>query len=69
MPQRNTPEYYAHGGDRFDASSQGDDSLLHQELVQKRGMTGKRQRPASTLLGNGLLTTMGRCLFINQLRV
>ena len=39
MPERNTPEYYAMG--LIDQILlQGDDSLLHQELVQKRGLTG-----------------------------
>jgi zinc protease len=39
MPQRNSPEYYAMG--LIDQILiEGDDSLEHQELVQKRGMTG-----------------------------
>ena len=39
MPDRNTPEYYAMG--LLDQILlEGDDSLLHQELVQKKGMTG-----------------------------
>ncbi len=39
LPERNTPEYYAMGViDQL--LLQGDDSLLHQELVQKRGLTG-----------------------------
>ena len=39
MPARNTPEYYAMG--LIDQILiEGDDSLMHQELVQKRGMTG-----------------------------
>src|SRR5690349_20172564 len=39
MPARNTPEYYAMG--LIDQILlEGDDSLLHQELVQKRGVTG-----------------------------
>ncbi|MBZ5528679.1 MAG: insulinase family protein [Acidobacteriia bacterium] len=38
MPERNTPEYFAMG--LIDQLLlQGDDSLLHQELVQKRGLT------------------------------
>lgn len=38
MPERNTPEYYAMG--LIDQMLvEGDDSLLYQELVQKRGMT------------------------------
>ena len=39
MPPRNTPEYYAMG--LLDQMlTQGDDSLLHEELVKKRGYTG-----------------------------
>jgi predicted Zn-dependent peptidase len=39
MPQRNTPEYYAMG--LIDQILlQGDDSRLHQALVQKKGYTG-----------------------------
>ncbi|HEU5234151.1 MAG TPA: pitrilysin family protein [Terriglobales bacterium] len=39
MPGRNTPEYYAMG--LLDQILlEGDDSLLHEELVQKKGMTG-----------------------------
>jgi zinc protease len=39
VPDRNTPEYYAMG--LLDQLLlQGDDSLLHQELVKKRGFTG-----------------------------
>src|SRR5215831_19496375 len=39
MPARNTLEYYAMG--LIDQILiEGDDSLMHQELVQKRGMTG-----------------------------
>ena len=39
MPERNTPEYYAMT--LIDEMLiEGDDSLLHQELVQKRGITG-----------------------------
>jgi len=39
MPQRNTPEYFAMG--LIDEMLiEGDDSVLHQELVQKRGYTG-----------------------------
>lgn len=39
MPDRNTPEYYAMG--LIDQILlQGDDSDLHQEIVQKRGLTG-----------------------------
>ncbi len=39
MPDRNTPEYYAMG--LIDEMLiEGDDSVLHQELVQKHGYTG-----------------------------
>jgi len=38
MPDRNTPEYYAMGL-LEQMLIEGDDSLLHQELVQKRGLT------------------------------
>jgi zinc protease len=39
MPDRNTPDYYAMV--LIDSLLiEGDDSLLHQELVQKRGLTG-----------------------------
>ncbi len=39
MPERNTPEYYALG--LLDQILlQGDDSMLHQHLVQEKGLTG-----------------------------
>jgi len=38
MPERNTPEYYAMGLIE-QMLVEGDDSLLHKELVQKRGLT------------------------------
>jgi zinc protease len=38
MPPRNTPEYYAMGIIN-QLLVQGDDSLLHEELVKKRGLT------------------------------
>jgi len=50
MPARNTPEYYAMG--LIDQILiEGDDSLMHQELVQKRGMTGSIEGGIN-LLGN-----------------
>src|SRR6267378_3117817 len=50
MPERNTPEYYAMAA--IDSILiEGDDSLLHQELVQKRGMTGS-VNAGINLLGN-----------------
>ena len=39
MPERNTPEYYAMGL-LDEMLIEGDDSILYQELVQKRGYTG-----------------------------
>jgi len=50
MPDRNTPEYYAMGL-LDEMLIEGDDSLLHQELVQKRGITGNVQGGIN-LLGN-----------------
>ena len=50
MPPRNTPEYYAMGIlDQL--LLQGDDSLLHQELVKKRALTGNVEGGIN-LLGN-----------------
>jgi zinc protease len=50
MPARNTPEYYAMGViDQI--LIEGDDSLIYQELVQKRGMTGSIEGGIN-LLGN-----------------
>ena len=50
MPQRNTPEYYAMG--LLDqVLVQGDDSLLHQELVTKGGYTAEVEGGIN-LLGN-----------------
>jgi predicted Zn-dependent peptidase len=50
MPERNTPEYYAMV--LIDSLLiEGDDSLLHQELVQKRGLTGN-VNGGINLLGN-----------------
>jgi predicted Zn-dependent peptidase len=50
MPERNTPEYYAMG--LLDQILiEGDDSLLHQELVQKRGLTDS-VNGGINLLGN-----------------
>jgi predicted Zn-dependent peptidase len=51
MPERNTPEYYAMG--LLDQLLlQGDDSLLYQELVQRRGMTGGLDGGINVGLGN-----------------
>jgi len=50
MPDRNTPEYYAMG--LLDQILlQGDDSLLHEELVKKRAYTGEVEGGIN-LLGN-----------------
>ena len=50
MPARNTPEYYAMG--LIDQILiEGDDSLIYEELVQKRGMTGGIEGGIN-LLGN-----------------
>jgi zinc protease len=51
MPERNTPEYYAMG--LLDQLLlQGDDSLLYQELVQRRAMTGGVSGGINPGLGN-----------------
>jgi zinc protease len=50
VPDRNTPEYYAMGL-LDELLIESDDSLLHQELVQKRGITGNVQGGIN-LLGN-----------------
>ena len=50
MPDRNTPEYYAMGLIE-QMLIEGDDSLLRQELVQKRGLTESVQGGIN-LLGN-----------------
>ncbi len=50
MPDRGTPEYYAMGLIN-QIMLQGDDSWLHQELVQERGMTGEVEGGIN-LLGN-----------------
>ena len=50
MPERNTPEYYAMGL-LEQMLIEGDDSLLRQELVQKRGLTDSVEGGIN-LLGN-----------------
>ncbi|HKT52042.1 MAG TPA: pitrilysin family protein [Candidatus Angelobacter sp.] len=50
MPDRNTPEYYAMGI-LNQLLLQGDDSLLHEELVKKRALTSEVEGGAN-LLGN-----------------
>ena len=50
-PKRNTPEFYAMG--LIDQILvQGEDSRLHQALVQEKGLTGGVQGGANVLLGN-----------------
>ena len=51
MPERNTPEYYAMGL-LAEMLVQGDDSLLRQELVQKRGLTDSVEGGINNSLGN-----------------
>jgi predicted Zn-dependent peptidase len=64
MPDRNTPEYYAMA--LIDSLLiEGDDSLLHQELVQKRGLTGN-VNGGINLLGNAY-NYNGPMLFITNL--
>ncbi|HET9741311.1 MAG TPA: pitrilysin family protein [Terriglobales bacterium] len=50
MPARNTPEYYAMGLIN-EILLQGDDSLLHEQLVEKKAMTGSVDGGIN-LLGN-----------------
>jgi predicted Zn-dependent peptidase len=64
MPERNTPEYYAMALIDF-LLIEGDDSLLHQELVQKRGLTGN-VNGGINLLGNAY-DYNGPMLFITNL--
>jgi zinc protease len=64
MPDRNTPEYYAMG--LIDQMLiEGDDSLLHQELVQKKGYSGSVDGGIN-LLGNAW-NYAGPMLFIVNL--
>jgi len=64
MPERNTPEYYAMA--LIDSLLiEGDDSLLHQVLVQKRGLTGN-VNGGINLLGNAY-NYNGPMLFIANL--
>jgi predicted Zn-dependent peptidase len=65
MPERNTPEYYAMA--LIDSLLiEGDDSLLHQELVQKRGLTGNVNGGINLLLGNAY-NYNGPMLFVTHL--
>jgi zinc protease len=64
VPDRNTPEYYAMIL-LDEILIEGDDSLLHQELVQKRGFTGSVEGGIN-LLGNPY-DYQGPMLFIANL--
>jgi len=64
VPERNTPEYYAMIL-LDEILIEGDDSLLHQELVQKRGFTGSVEGGIN-LLGNPY-DYQGPMLFIADL--
>jgi zinc protease len=64
MPERNTPEYYAMIL-LDEILLEGDDSVLHQELVQKRGITGSVEGGIN-LLGNAY-DYQGPMLFIADL--
>jgi zinc protease len=64
VPERNTPEYYAMIL-LDEILIEGDDSLLHQELVQKRGYTGGVEGGIN-LLGNPF-DYQGPMLFIANL--
>ncbi len=64
MPDRNTPDYYAMIV-LMEMLIDGDDSLLHQELVQKRGLTGDVEGGIN-LLGNPY-NYQGPMLFIANL--
>ena len=64
VPERNTPEYYAMIL-LDEMLIEGDDSLLHQELVQKRGFTGGVEGGIN-LLGNAY-NYQGPMLFIADL--
>jgi zinc protease len=64
VPDRNTPEYYAMIL-LDEILIEGDDSLLHQELVQKRGFTGSVEGGIN-LLGNPY-DYQGPMLFIADL--
>ena len=61
MPERNTPEYYAMGL-LAEMLVQGDDALLRQELVQKRGLTDSVDGGINNLLGN-MFNYQGPMLF------
>jgi predicted Zn-dependent peptidase len=65
MPERNTPEYYAMG--LIDQILiEGDDSLEHQELVQKQGLTAGVEGGIN-YLGN-MFNYKGPMLFMADLK-
>jgi zinc protease len=65
MPDRNTPEYYAMG--LLDQILvQGNDSLLYQELVHKRGFTSEVRGGINSDLGN-MFNYAGPMLFMANL--
>ena len=64
MPERNTPEYYAMGL-IMQMLIQGDDAMLRQELVKKRGLTGSVDGGIN-LLGN-MFNYKGPMLFSAEL--
>src|SRR5262249_13153061 len=65
MPERNSPEYYAMG--LLDQILiEGDDSLAHQELVQKTGLTAQ-VNGGINYLGN-MFNYKGPMLFMADLR-
>jgi zinc protease len=65
MPERNTPEYYAMG--LIDQMLvEGDDSLLHKELVQKRGLTDS-VNGGINMLGN-MFNYYGPMLLVAEVR-
>jgi len=65
MPERNSPEYYAMTL-LDEMLIEGDDSVLYQELVQKRGITGAVQGGIN-LLGNPWNYTGPMLFLINML--
>jgi predicted Zn-dependent peptidase len=65
MPERNTPEYYAMGL-ISQILVEGDDSLLHQELAQKRGLTSE-VNGGINYLGN-MFNYQGPMLWMADLR-
>ena len=65
MPERNTPEYFAMGL-LAEMLVQGDDALLRQELVQKRGLTDSVEGGINNQIGN-MFNYQGPMLFAADL--